>query len=107
MGESSEWVRGPHFLLKFKENEMNLEGRTVRVTRECIRKGKPDSENMCPIARAIRPLVNKKAVKVYGMDAYIGDYSYELPDEAAQFVDDFDSGLAVKPFSFKIGERYL
>ena len=75
----------------------------VNVTRADINKGCPESVHFCPIARAVRRKGYKR-VSV-GNTICIGQYGhglreFDLPYTAMNFVDNFDAGEVVKPFSF-------
>lgn len=77
----------------------------VIVTREDIEKGVPESDELCPVALAVK--------RLFGFDwVYVGiggcfidiDNSegkrFSLPIEARDFIRDFDNGKEVNPFIF-------
>lgn len=72
----------------------------ITVTKEDIKKGKPEQGESCPIARAIRRQTRKK-VHVGYICLEINHCEYTFPQEAQQFVKDFDAGKPVGPFSFE------
>jgi len=82
---------------------------TVDVTSEDILCGCRANCINCPIARAIDRVIpqNYHASVLYGhANIYLTEtclykYSYTLPREARSFIEDFDSGNKVSPFSFK------
>lgn len=74
----------------------------VRVTRADIQNGEIESPTMCPIARAIRRLGTKKGISVVPYQIEIGDAVFAMPLPAMSFMDRFDDGLAVEPFSFTL-----
>lgn len=81
----------------------------IEVTADDIAKGIPCSLCLCPIALAVARLrgtssseviVNTGTVSFPDYDADGEWVSYEIPDEAGQFVRDFDGGAPVAPFTF-------
>lgn len=72
----------------------------IRVTRDDIQNGETESATRCPIARAIRRLGKKKWISVVPYQIELGDAVYQMPETARNFLDRFDDGLAVEPFSF-------
>lgn len=77
---------------------------TVNITKECIKNGKRGRVTMCPIANALR-LSGVKDPHVDGDHwnsgtTHIGNPT-PLSRMAKRFVEDFDRGLAVKPFKFR------
>lgn len=95
---------------------------TVTVTADDIAAGIADSCTGCPVALAVRRALPPGAgpvsvafdVHVYGQpdDYYRGQDAarggligrYSLPDEARQFIIDFDNGRRVWPFTFQARE---
>ena len=56
----------------------------------------------CPIALAARR-VFRKPVRVSYEAIAVADHKYfYLPSQAAKFIDNFDNGLDVEPFSFEV-----
>ena len=74
---------------------------TVSVTRKDIERGKKCRTDCCPIALAIRkiPGWERATVATFIKNNHIG---YLAPEEAQDFMADFDAGLPVKPFKFKL-----
>lgn len=85
----------------------------ICVTAKHIKKGKRNEGHSCPIALAIREELDcaikaaKKLgkedtfkVDVGGAEIYIGNDSYIIPEKACKFIEKFDDGGTVKPFSF-------
>lgn len=76
-----------------------MEQLQISVTAADIAKGKPRDVRWCPIARAVRRLGKKKSVEVCN-DIKLGSARYSITDKASDFIDGFDEGVKVKPFSF-------
>lgn len=77
---------------------------TINVTAEDIRLGKKDQPASCAIARAAKRLGLKKV----NVDNTL-DFSKDgrewfavLPSKAKEFINRFDDGAKVKPFSFSV-----
>jgi hypothetical protein len=82
---------------------------TIEVTEQDILDGCSRSTQNCPIARASKraglgPLVfvNGFSIKTYGARGVKPIARYALPQEACDFVVDYDAGEPVLPFSFEI-----
>ena len=76
-----------------------MEKLVVHVTQDDINKGVEGNSHLCPIARAVRRL-GKKRVTVDGAQIQVRSRWYEMPYKAEKFVDRFDMGKRVKPFTF-------
>lgn len=80
----------------------------IKVTDEDIRLGTPSYEN-CPISRAAKRVFSGRYVHTYPhirilcVGIHNGN-QYELPNEAIEFAQKFDTGVTVEPFSFELGE---
>lgn len=82
----------------------------IQITKVNIKKGKPLNVQSCPIALAIKRTL--KATNLYVAD--IIDFTIKnkiytagLPIKAIDFIEKFDTGHKVKPFSFILkGEFY-
>lgn len=82
----------------------------VEVTDDDIRDGVKDMCRYCPIALAIRRKHFDARVEVYPSTARFwpsgnrsGDSMFgDLPDEAMSFIEQFDKGKSVSPFTFKL-----
>lgn len=72
----------------------------VRVLAKDIKKGEEYSETSCPIALALKRKTHKHC-EVNTDHIYIDTKRYIMPDEAMDFVEHFDSGCTVRPFSFE------
>lgn len=82
---------------------------TIEVTADDIGRGVPVDPCQCPIALAAKRL----GLDVVGVDEdgiYVDqfDAAYLIPEEAATFIDLFDSGETVAPFVFtaRMSEGY-
>jgi hypothetical protein len=73
----------------------------IVVTQEHIDKGKIDHRCLCPIALAFSD-AGLGDVTVSLNNAYTRTTLWILPLEARLFVEEFDSGVEVKPFSFEL-----
>lgn len=77
---------------------------TVSVTQENIDKGVARACTFCPIALALRDLGDRYSYIVNGRSLY--NIHHErvayLPLEASWFVQDFDAGRHVDPFTFEV-----
>ncbi len=77
----------------------------IIVTKTDIQKGKRDTSNLCPVAKAIR-----RCAGLYGIDVYGDELGFgialrrlvDLPKKVSKFVERFDFGKPVKPFSFTL-----
>lgn len=88
---------------------------TVNVTQECINKGLKESAQSCPIALAIQNALLLDNVVIAGGTIEVSDeiefttlkptfcdWIAKLPGSAVYFVDEFDRGEKVDPFTFEI-----
>ena len=78
----------------------------VSVTETRIAKGRPGCEYVCPIALALHGAGFRKAevdeYKVW-FDGMLDSYRTSLlPSPARRFVERFDLGKSVRPFTFKL-----
>lgn len=80
---------------------------TVRVLKRHIEAGEPATCDRCPIALALN--------EATGLHWEVGEYKaiakelscyFDVPVEARFFVEDFDRGETVEPFSFEMPEPY-
>jgi hypothetical protein len=78
----------------------------IEVTEQDIKDGKPCTISSCPIARALRRTLPKSVAQVGGdgitMNGVFGRRSITTPAKILAFVESFDNGYPVKPFSFNI-----
>lgn len=77
----------------------------VTVTVEDIRRGKRDSMESCPIARAVRRVVGRGArvsVSAGAIELAASEERgfYDMPRRATKFVHAFDEQAAAKPIVF-------
>ena len=77
----------------------------IRVTKKNIKYGKPNTTDFCPIALAVKSKIKTSNVSVDGetielTSSRFNGAIYDLPVRAQKFVDRFDTGDSVKPFSF-------
>lgn len=90
---------------------------TVRVTRKDIKNGQKGSQAACAVARAVRRATGFRMTRVTSENVAVitrGEdkmprsdganvrYSAKLPIRAQNFVRNFDDGVKVKPFTFKV-----
>jgi len=77
----------------------------IRVTSKHIKRGKPQQSVTCPIALAVAEKLHKRAgvdqIDILYRDVRGQWYSCKTPDIVAAFIEDFDIGKPVKPFTFK------
>jgi hypothetical protein len=76
----------------------------IEVTQEHIDNGKCKDANYCPIALAIQDALNLNAsqVEVDGIFIEVNDHPFETTEEIDGFVDAFDHGKPVAPFTFDL-----
>ena len=75
---------------------------TIKVTEKHIAKGIRVHGDKCPVALAIKEKLKIERLCVYSYGANINGNAVRFPRAAALFVNRFDSGKSVKPFSFKL-----
>jgi hypothetical protein len=87
---------------------MNIQ---IQVTAEDIREGTAQECCLCPVARAIARALGREVlwngdvsvdgdnVTVYRPSSWDG---VDLPDQAKDFIEQFDSGKPVEPFAFAL-----
>jgi hypothetical protein len=78
----------------------------ISVTKHYIAKGKPLYPDRCPVALAMTAALGEEIYVIGGLyrPATGGAY-YALPLKVRKFVNDFDSGMTVKPFTFSIRRK--
>jgi hypothetical protein len=76
----------------------------IEVTDEHIKNGICKDANNCPIALAIRETLNLDAdeVEVDGIFIEVEGRNFDTTDEIDDFIEDFDSGTPVYPFTFDL-----
>lgn len=75
----------------------------IEITKSDIKKGKKQQIDSCPIALAIKRKLKARNICVSDGVAFNlegNEYWVDLPNKASYFIDNFDDGLKVKPFSF-------
>lgn len=77
----------------------------IKVTQDDIDVAEQGSSMYCPIAYAAKRVFNTDEVDVAStLDVSTDELSeslvYELPQKATRFIEDFDDGKTVKPFTF-------
>ena len=74
----------------------------IEVTQEDIELGDITSTT-CPVARAMRREWPRAQVGSTHFHTVAGSItSHDLPDEAVDWITDYDQGLPVKPFAFEV-----
>ena len=79
--------------------------RKIEVTATDIKKGEPVAVYTCPIGRAINRTLRIKSVYVADLIEYSKggkNFVANLPARVEKFIDRFDAGKSVKPFSFTL-----
>lgn len=82
-------------------------GRVIRVTQKDIDKGCVADGGNCPVARALKRVFHTYKVGVYGSEIGIRNRVFRVPTVARKFINAFDSGTVVHPFSFKMGKEWV
>lgn len=80
----------------------------IYVTQKDIDKANAESiheipSRFCPVAQAIKRRINV-SVTVRKTSVEIGDTTFNLPQKARDFINQFDNFEPVKPFHFSIKE---
>ncbi len=82
--------------------------KTIKVTKTGIAKGKKGDGAYCPVARAMRAVGFKKVLAGKVNLSYAvpsGEEYITTPREVTKFMQEFDSGQPVKPFTFRINTK--
>ena len=74
----------------------------IEVTAEDIKKGEQGNCWRCPIALALIRAFRTDDVAAPGPYARINHERLDLPNEVRRFIDDFDNGDEVSPFTFEL-----
>jgi hypothetical protein len=76
----------------------------IDVTKQDIDGGRRGNPFCCPIAIAMHRVleISPPQCPVFPSEMKIGWRNIPLPNEAKKFVDRFDAGLDVEPFSFEV-----
>ena len=73
----------------------------VHVTQDDIKRGKSENPHLCPIACALRKQGHERiTVENWGIQVGRSKDYYDIPAKATAFIEAFDFGVPVKPFSF-------
>ena len=78
----------------------------VTVEADDIQHGRAKCGSKCPIARATER-ASGQHVYVHKTAVDIAMWTYHLPKAAVQFIEDFDMGFQVDPFTFTIDDYCL
>ena len=83
------------------------------ITDQHIKKAREDCSR-CPMERALEDLFNKKVTVGMWSAYHWGDrseddctFSYRLTPKISEWVSNFDNGVEVEPFDFKIDGKYI
>ncbi len=75
----------------------------ICVTKKDIANGTPTEPDCCPIALAlIRAGFNDVSVDTDNVRLFVGKPSLKLPQKAIDFIEQFDNGEEVDPFTFEL-----
>jgi hypothetical protein len=78
----------------------------ITVTESHIKRGKIQDSNSCPVALALRSkkyrAVNVDDDSINFVNRSGRDVELDTPKKVSTFIERFDSGKKVKPFSFKL-----
>jgi hypothetical protein len=78
----------------------------ISVTEDDIKMGKVGDCQFCPVALAVKR--NTARPITVGSDILdVDQVSHWLPLEVVDFIEDFDSGLLVDPFTFELPDEFL
>ncbi len=74
----------------------------IKVTKKHITSGNGTCHN-CPVALALRDVVKNSntTISVDDEEIRIGDAYYDTSKKIADFINRYDEGFKVKPFSFR------
>lgn len=74
----------------------------ITVTQEDITNGFPGSYTSCPVALALRRVFPEEGVDVDSDSLIIGDREVETSEAVGGFMEEFDEGSPVEPFTFTL-----
>lgn len=76
----------------------------INVTKRDLEQGRRFMPGSCPVARAVQRHegFEKARVGSYSISTGTDGVAIDLPGRIANFISDFDQGIAVNPFSFSI-----
>jgi len=78
---------------------------TIQVTQEHIDAGEPKSAGNCPVALALLEICYDPRVYPGGSMSirYAGVLRWPISKVVSKFIDRFDRGETVEPFTFRVG----
>lgn len=77
----------------------------IQVTQDDIDKGEIENPNTCAIARAVKRETHRRHVGIYednGIEIEKDHYKMPWTKTIRNFIDRFDKGEKVRPFSFEL-----
>ena len=74
----------------------------IEVTQEDIDNGVPLQGDRCPVAHAIRRAMKTSWASVGDGEICFSNRTISTPLEVDEFIDSFDNGFHVEPFTFNI-----
>lgn len=75
----------------------------IQVTRLHIQNGRKQNAFFCPIALSLKEMVYNPNLVCVGLGAIsLSGETHSTPEIAKQFIEDFDAGKNVEPFSFDL-----
>lgn len=74
----------------------------ISIAPRHIRCGTKGSMESCPIALAIKEALLTDNVKVDGSGIFINERKYEVDKKDLRFIERFDNGERVSPYSFEL-----
>lgn len=87
---------------------MNKKEIKVEVKQKYIDSGVKGNERLCPVARALMEITDRKNIQVCSDAIVIGRKFYNLPKSVKQFIYRFDNyghdSVGVEPFNFILRE---
>jgi hypothetical protein len=78
----------------------------IIVTEQDILQGVPKSINQCPVALAVRRLIDRRIMidgaRLYTYDDRYVELCVDLPENVTNWIADYDNGKDVNPISFEV-----
>ena len=74
----------------------------VKITWAHIRDGQRGSDCDCPIALAVKDALLTNSVRVGADGIYINHLRWDVDKEDLKFIERFDNGKRVRPYSFRL-----
>lgn len=75
---------------------------TVNVTKTDIKDGDVGHCGRCPVALALQRAFDTKLVRAAHFFLEVGRHKWDTPPEVRMFINRFDNGEGVVPFSFQL-----